>query len=176
MDLIGLTTLSSSGWTVVLVEQPWRVAGRSVAPRPVVLDAAWSAVVADLATGPEALPGPVICGGRSAGARVACRTATQVGAQAVIALAFPLHPPGRPGRSRVDELVAVSAAGIPLLVVNGSRDAFGTAEQIRAALASAATRARSSGAVDVVSVEGGHGFTADPRDVVDAVHDWLPHR
>lgn len=110
------------GWRVALVEQPWRVRGRKVAEAPPRLDAAWVDVLA-------ALPADLlVVGGRSAGARVACRTADQVGAAAVLCLAFPLHPPGRPERSRLGELEAVT---VPLLVVQGSRDAFGVPEGAR---------------------------------------------
>ena len=106
----------AAGYRVALVEQPWRVRGRKVAEAPPRLDAAWVDVLA-------ALPGrPLVVGGRSAGARVACRTAGQVGATAVLCLAFPLHPPGRPERSRLPELEAVA---VPVLVVQGDRDAFG---------------------------------------------------
>jgi predicted alpha/beta-hydrolase family hydrolase len=113
--------LPASGTSVVLVEQPWRVAGKKVAGPPPTLDVAWVAVLAELAQ--AKLLGPtLIAGGRSAGARVACRTAATVGAAAVLALSFPLHPPGRPERSRVDELLA---AGVPTLVVQGERDSFG---------------------------------------------------
>jgi predicted alpha/beta-hydrolase family hydrolase len=98
------------------VEQPWRVRGRKVAERPPLLDEAWLAVLAELAGA------PLVAGGRSAGARVACRTAAEVGADGVLCLAFPLHPPGRPERSRLPELEAVQ---VPVLVVQGDRDAFG---------------------------------------------------
>jgi predicted alpha/beta-hydrolase family hydrolase len=101
---------------VALVEQPWRVKGKKVAEAPARLDQAWVDVLAEL-TGT-----PLVVGGRSAGARVACRTADEVGADAVLCLAFPLHPPGRPERSRLPELAAV---GVPVLVVQGDRDAFG---------------------------------------------------
>ncbi|GAA4774497.1 alpha/beta family hydrolase [Streptomyces sanyensis] len=104
--------------TVALVEQPWRVAGRKVAPAPKTLDTGWRGVWPVLA-GPGL---PVVAGGRSAGARVACRTAAELGAAAVLALAFPLHPPGRPERSRAGELLG---GGVPLLVVQGGRDPFG---------------------------------------------------
>ena len=117
-DLVTLATeLPLRGVTVVRVEQPWRVAGRKVAGPPPTLDRAWLAVL-------EALDvdGPLVVGGRSAGARVACRTASEVGAAGCVALAFPLHPPGRPGTSRMDELVG---AGVPTLVVQGERDSFG---------------------------------------------------
>ena len=102
------------GLRVVRVEQPWRVAGRRIAVAPARLDEAWLDVCATL-------DGPLIAGGRSAGARVACRTAGGTGAAAVLCLAFPLLPPGR-GPSRAAELLAPAA---PLLVVQGARDAFG---------------------------------------------------
>ncbi|GGS00324.1 hypothetical protein GCM10010269_44020 [Streptomyces humidus] len=107
---------------VALVEQPWRVAGKKVAPAPKTLDAGWRGVWPALVA-----PGlPVIAGGRSAGARVACRTATELGAHAVLALGFPLHPPGRPERSRAGELLG---AGAPTLVVQGGNDPFGRPEE-----------------------------------------------
>ena len=105
-----------AGWRVALVEQPWRVRGRKVAEAPARLDQAWVDVMGSLAGG------PLVVGGRSAGARVACRTAAEVGADAVLCLAFPLHPPGRPERSRLGELAAVQ---VPVLVVQGARDPFG---------------------------------------------------
>lgn len=101
---------------MALVEQPWRVRGRKVAEAPPRLDAAWVDVLATMEGS------PLVVGGRSAGARVACRTAAAVGADAVLCLAFPLHPPGRPERSRLAELAAVP---VPVLVVQGDRDAFG---------------------------------------------------
>ncbi|HSK26835.1 MAG TPA: alpha/beta family hydrolase [Jiangellales bacterium] len=118
-DLVALAQVlpPRTGTTVVRVEQPWRVAGRRLAPAPPRLDEAWQAVVPQIE-----VVGPLVVGGRSAGARVACRTATGVGAAAVLALAFPLHPPGRPERSRLAEL---AGAGVPVLVVQGERDAFG---------------------------------------------------
>lgn len=120
-DLVALAAaLPAGGITVALVEQPWRVAGRKLAPAPKTLDAGWRAVWPALAA-----PGlPVVAGGRSAGARVACRTAAELGAAAVLALSFPLHPPGRPDKSRADELLAAAAA-LPVLVVQGARDPFG---------------------------------------------------
>ena len=106
-----------AGLTVALVEQPYRVAGRR-SPAPAnQLDAAWTSVVEQLA-----FEVPLIAGGRSAGARVACRTAAETGAKAVLCLAFPVHPPGRPEKSRLDELDAVK---VPTLVVQGERDPFG---------------------------------------------------
>jgi hypothetical protein len=103
---------------VARVEQPWRVRGRRVAEAPARLDAAWTAVVAAL---PRSA-GPLLLGGRSAGARVACRTAPVLGADGVLALAFPLRPPGRPDRDRGGELLLPRC---PRLVVQGERDAFG---------------------------------------------------
>ncbi|WOX15808.1 alpha/beta family hydrolase [Streptomyces sp. N50] len=104
--------------TVALVEQPWRVAGKKVAPAPKTLDVGWRGIWPAVAK-----PGlPVISGGRSAGARVACRTAAELGAAAVLALSFPLHPPGKPEKSRAGELLG---AGVPTLVVQGGNDPFG---------------------------------------------------
>jgi hypothetical protein len=104
--------------SVALVEQPYRVAGRR-SPAPAhQLDTAWTAVVTDLRAG--ALAGlDLIAGGRSSGARVACRTARATGAVAVLCLAFPVHLPGRPEKSRLDELDAVA---VPTLVVQGDKD------------------------------------------------------
>jgi predicted alpha/beta-hydrolase family hydrolase len=114
--------LPRHGVSVALVEQPWRVAGKKVAPAPKTLDTAWRALWPALtAPGP-----PVIAAGRSAGARVACRTAGELGAHAVLALSFPLHPPGRPEKSRAAELLG---AGVPTLVVQGGRDTFGRPEE-----------------------------------------------
>ena len=104
--------------TVARVEQPWRVAGKKLAPAPKTLDAGWRGIWPALAKSGL----PVISGGRSAGARVACRTATELGARAVLALSFPLHPPGKPEKSRADELLG---SGVPTLVVQGGNDPFG---------------------------------------------------
>ena len=146
----------AAGVRVALVTQPYRVAGRR-APAPAgQLDEAWTAVVHHLVD--EAGPAPLICGGRSSGARVACRTAEGLGAVGVVALAFPLHPPGRPERSRADEL----PAALPTLVVNGDRDPFGVP---------AAT-----GAVEVVVRPGDrHDLSRDPAGTAGVVVDWL-HR
>ncbi|MFI2371080.1 alpha/beta family hydrolase [Streptomyces sp. NPDC018833] len=112
------SALPAHGVTVALVEQPWRVAGKKLAPAPKTLDTGWRGVWPALAK-----PGlPVVAGGRSAGARVACRTAAELGAVGVLALSFPLHPPGRPEKSRADELLG---AGVPTLVVQGGNDPFG---------------------------------------------------
>ena len=118
-DLVGATDAArEAGLSVALVEQPYRVAGRR-SPSPAgQLDAAWISVIAQLPR--EGLP--LFVGGRSAGARVACRTAAEVGAAAVLCLAFPLHPPGKPEKSRLEELDAVE---VPTLVVQGERDPFG---------------------------------------------------
>jgi predicted alpha/beta-hydrolase family hydrolase len=120
-DLVALAAaLPDRGVVVALVEQPWRVAGRKLAPAPATLDAGWTALWPVLAA-----PGlPVVAGGRSAGARVACRTGERLGAAAVLALAFPLHPPGRPAASRAGELTGAADA-LPLLTVQGGHDPFG---------------------------------------------------
>ncbi|MGW0190634.1 alpha/beta hydrolase family protein [Streptomyces sp. NPDC003362] len=110
--------LPGHGVTVALVEQPWRVAGKKMAPAPKTLDTGWRGVWPALSA-----PGlPVVSGGRSAGARVACRTATELGAAGVLALAFPLHPPGKPEKSRAEELLG---AGTRTLVVQGGNDPWG---------------------------------------------------
>ena len=110
----------AAGVRVALVTQPYRMAGRR-APAPIgQLDEAWTAVIGALAV-PEL---PLIFGGRSSGARVACRTATDLGAAGVLALAFPLHPPGKPEKSRAGEL----PTAVPTLVLNGDRDPFGVPE------------------------------------------------
>ena len=112
-DLVALAaTLPSFGITVVRYEQPWRVAGRKLAPRPAALDMGWMEAVSHVAEIAAGLP--LIVGGRSAGARVACRTADAVGAVAVVCLAFPLHPPGKPETSRIGELLQPV---VPVLVV-----------------------------------------------------------
>lgn len=163
-DLVALTELVGAGWTYVLVEQPWRVAGRRIAGPPRTLDAAWVPVLASLTRGRWALPRPLVVGGRSAGARVACRTAQEVGAEAVLALSFPLHPPGRPEKSRAAEALSVSQAGLRLGVVQGERDAFGTPQEVREALGDAA---------QVMSARGDHSFSRHPDDVLDAARGWL---
>ncbi|MDG4767639.1 alpha/beta hydrolase [Solwaraspora sp. WMMD406] len=149
---------------VARVTQPYRVAGRR-APAPAGhLDEAWRAVVARLAAdfavaGSSGGVPPLIVGGRSSGARVACRTAAQVSAAGVIALAFPLHPPGRPERTRAGELVT----GLPTLVVNGERDPFGVPP---------------AGPDRDVVVRPGerHDLRGDPEGVAGVVVDWLAAR
>jgi predicted alpha/beta-hydrolase family hydrolase len=124
-DLVALAAaLPRQGVTVIRVEQPWRVAGRRLAPRPQVLD---ECLVA--ATDKLRIRTPLVVGGRSAGARAAARTAREVGASGYVGLAFPLHPPGRPERSRLSELLAVT---VPTLVVQGERDPFGRPEEFPA--------------------------------------------
>ena len=125
IDAYDLQALAHAGFHGYLVEQPWRVAGKKVAARPAVLDTAWVELCAQLPCEPM-----LVTAGRSAGARVACRTAEHVGASKVIALSFPLHPPGKPERSRRHELSGVE---VPVLVLQGERDAFGTAAEVRAA-------------------------------------------
>ena len=150
-----LQALIEIGCHLVLVEQPWRVAGKKVAARPAVLDTAWQDVV-----GQVALPDHVVFAGRSAGARVACRTANALGATGVIALAFPLHPPGKPDRSRITELADVA---VPALVLQGDRDAFGSADEI----ANAIETTVQCGPRSVIRVEyADHGFAVPKRSGV----------
>jgi uncharacterized protein len=159
-DLVAATEVAlSQGVTVALVEQPYRVAGRR-SPAPAHhLDAAWTAVLEQLRA--EELSGlPIVTGGRSLGARVACRTADAVGAVAVLCLAFPLQPPRRsppPAPSRLPELEAVT---VPVLVVQGERDPFGVPP-------SGPNRT-------VVQVPGDHGLKTDLAAVAAAVEAWLP--
>lgn len=121
-DLAALAReLPRQGVSVFRVEQPWRVAGKRVAARPAVLDECFIAVANTLR-----VRTPLVVGGRSAGARSAARTARELGAAGFLALSFPLHPPGRPERSRLPELQAVT---VPTLVVQGERDPFGTPEE-----------------------------------------------
>ncbi|WP_436773648.1 alpha/beta hydrolase family protein [Yinghuangia sp. YIM S09857] len=120
-DLVALAAaLPALGITVALIEQPWRVAGKKLAPAPKKLDEGWVPAVEALGADMDGLP--FVASGRSAGARVACRTASATGAAGVVALAFPLHPPGKPKSSRAEEL---SGAGVPTLVLQGERDPFG---------------------------------------------------
>jgi len=149
-----------AGVAVALVTQPYRVAGRRTPPNAPALDEAWVAVVTAIRAGaagpvaPRRLP--LILGGRSSGARVACRTATALGAVGVVALAFPLHPPGRPGVSRAGEF----DERIPTLVINGDADSFGVPEP---------------GTNRVVIVHPGarHDLRKDAAAVGRAVVDWL---
>ncbi|GAA1438414.1 alpha/beta hydrolase family protein [Leifsonia poae] len=158
IDLAALAArLPAQGITVARYEQPWRVAGRRVAARPAALDIAWqetAPTVTDLADGL-----PLIVGGRSAGARVACRTAASVDAVAVVCLAFPLHPPGRPEKSRLEELLAPE---VPVLVLQGERDTFGSA-------ATVASEAADRANIRVIPVPGAdHGMKVLASSPVNA--------
>ena len=159
-DLVAVTEAARlEGVSVALVEQPYRVAGRR-SPAPArQLDAAWTAVVAHLLAA-ELSGLPLIAGGRSAGARVACRTAAATGAAAVLCLAFPLVPPPRKGaaaaQSRLPELDAVT---VPTLVVQGERDRFGTPPPSRNR--------------KVVTVPGDHSLRTDTEAVASEVRAWL---
>ncbi|MCK2243917.1 MULTISPECIES: alpha/beta family hydrolase [unclassified Crossiella] len=156
-DLVAATrAATAAGVHVVLVEQPYRVAGRR-APAPAKqLDAAWLAVVGELA-GSWCDGLPMIFGGRSSGARVACRTAAPGQAAAVLCLAFPVHPPGKPEKSRMPELDGIE---VPALVVQGENDPFGMP---------AAGHHR-----ELVTLAGDHSLKADVEGVYRAVADWLP--
>jgi predicted alpha/beta-hydrolase family hydrolase len=156
-DLVTATEVAlSEGVTVALVEQPYRVAGRR-SPAPAhQLDAAWTAVVEHLHVG-ELRGLPLIVGGRSMGGRVACRTAEVTGAVGVLCLAFPLHPPGRPEKSRLDELDGLT---VPTLVVQGARDPFGMPP--------------TGAGRTVVEIPGDHSLKTDLDAVAAAVRDWLP--
>ncbi|USQ78834.1 alpha/beta hydrolase family protein [Ornithinimicrobium faecis] len=177
-DLRSVLQATSHGWTVVLVEQPWRVAGRKVATRPPTLDAAWSEIVPALPGTP--LPRPLVYGGRSAGARVACRTSSGnpdtdlPRADAVLCLAFPLHPPGRPDKSRAPELLTPVRLGIPTLVVQGRADPFGTPAEVREALSAGPEDTQpGSTQVELVDVPGNHSPSRDQGLVTRTVLSWL---
>jgi len=154
-DLVaGAEEANRAGVSVALIEQPYRVAGRK-SPAPAhQLDAAWLAVV-DALRGDE----PVLCGGRSSGARVACRTSARTGAIGVLCLAFPLHPPGRPERTRLPELDAVE---VPVLIVQGESDPFGMPPEAPGR--------------EVVRVRGDHGLKSDRPGLRTAVAGWLERR
>ncbi|GAA3611041.1 hypothetical protein GCM10022199_13640 [Marihabitans asiaticum] len=168
-DLVAITeAMSAKGWTVALVEMPWRVAGKKVASPPPRLDAAWVPLLAALTSGRWALPRPLVVGGRSAGARVACRTCVAVGADAVLALSFPLVPPGKGAeKSRVEELLVPVAAGRPVAVVQGRADPFGSGDDVRASLG------QRGATVEVDDVAGNHTPSAPVREVVPAVEAFL---
>ena len=148
----------AEGFAVALVEQPYRVAGRRSPASAPQLDAAWIAVLERLRGG-ELADLPLVVGGRSLGARVACRTAEATGAVAVLCLAFPLEAPqraGKPPKSRLPELDAVT---VPTLVVQGESDRFGMP--------------RPSTTRQVVNVRGDHGLKSDPEAIESAVRAWL---
>jgi predicted alpha/beta-hydrolase family hydrolase len=162
-DLVEVTTeAAAAGWRVARVEQPWRVAGRRIAPAPPKLDEGWRAVLSALRAD-RTLVGPLVLGGRSAGARVACRTAAEHDAAGVLALAFPLHPPGKPEKTRAPELTAVT---VPIVVVQGETDAFGSPSAVAAVLSG---RANAS----VYAVAGDHALKKDVHIVAAAAMSWL---
>jgi predicted alpha/beta-hydrolase family hydrolase len=162
-DLVAVTrAAAAAGWRVLRVEQPWRVAGKPVAAPPPQLDVGWRAVLTALRE-EGGLRGPLVLGGRSAGARVACRSADEQGAAGVLALAFPLHPPGRPDKSRADELHLVR---VPLLIVQGERDPFGGPAEVIEALGDHPT-------ARVLSVPGDHSLSRELDSVRAAVTVWL---
>lgn len=132
-DLLALSAaLPDHGVTVLRHEQAWKVAGGPMRARPDQLDPGWQIAVRHVA---EQWPDvPLLVGGHSAGARCACRGSANPDLPrqaAVLALSFPLHPPGKPDRSRVDEL---SGVPVPVTVVQGERDTFGRADELVAAL------------------------------------------
>jgi predicted alpha/beta-hydrolase family hydrolase len=153
-DLVAAAgTAVAAGVRVVLAEQPYRVAGRR-APAPAgQLDAAWLAVVAAVR---DRFGGTLLVGGRSSGARVACRTATAAGAAAVLCLAFPVHPPGRPEKDRLAELALPT---VPILVVQGATDPFGRPEPAPGR--------------EVVVLRGDHSLRSDVPGLREAVRGWL---
>lgn len=166
-DLAALAAgLPEHGVTVARFEQPYRVAGKRLGGRPDPLDRAW--VESLSAVRDAAGSAPLLVGGRSAGARVACRTATEVEAVAVVCLAFPLHPPASPEKSRLEELLTPS---VPVLVLQGERDTFGTAESV-------AAEAAGSTNVRVVPVPGADhsmktlkGASVRPAQVLAMIRD-----
>jgi predicted alpha/beta-hydrolase family hydrolase len=155
-DLVAVTEVAqAAAVSVALVEQPYLVAGRRAPAPPGQLDTAWTAVIEHL-RGAELEELPLIVGGRSLGARVACRTAAATQATAVLCLAFPVHPPGRPEKSRLEELDAVT---LPTLVVQGESDPFGMPPP-------GPNR-------EVVQVAGDHGLKKDLDAVTAPVEAWL---
>jgi predicted alpha/beta-hydrolase family hydrolase len=158
-DLVAATAAArEEAVTVALVEQPYKVAGRR-SPAPArQLDAAWTAVVDHLRDA-ELRGLPLVVGGRSLGARVACRTVEATGAVAVLCLAFPLHPPGRAGDPKSSRLEELEAVAVPVLVVQGDKDPFGMPP---------------TGKHRTVVVVAGTHSLKDPEAVAGAVREWLP--
>ncbi|WP_214316534.1 alpha/beta hydrolase family protein [Nonomuraea sediminis] len=157
-DLLAVRDAALEGGAVVArVMQAFRIAGARAPGSPDRQDEAWAAVLSELRSRWPDLP--LVQGGRSNGARVACRTAERVGAEAVVALAFPLHPPGKPERSRADEL---RGAGVDVLVVNGDRDPFGVPDPADAARL-------------VIMPGEGHDLKKDPARVGEVVAEWIFH-
>jgi len=166
-DLVHLATvLPRRGISVALVEMPWRVSGHRIAAPPPVLDECFAAATNRLR--PRT---PMVLGGRSAGARVACRTARGLGAIGVLALAFPLHPPGHPERTRVAEL---SGARLPVMVVQGERDPFGapSAFPVGTAITPVAFADHSFAVPRTAPVRRDDVLA----EVALAVHDWVARR
>ena len=155
-DIVAATGAArAEGFSVALVEQPYRVAGRRSPATAKQLDTAWLSVIEQLRAG-ELGGLPLVAGGRSAGARVACRTAAEAGAAGVLCLAFPVHPPGRPEKSRLEELDALE---VPVLVVQGASDPFGMPP---------AAPGR-----EVATVPGNHSLTTDLEALAAAARGWL---
>jgi uncharacterized protein len=151
-DLVAATKAAHAAhFSVALVEQPYRVAGRKSPAPATQLDAAWTSVVEQLDLGV-----PLVTGGRSSGARVACRTAAATGSAGVLCLAFPVHPPGKPEKTRLSELDAVA---VPVLVIQGVSDPFGMPPD-------AAGRT-------VVRLPGTHSLAGDIDALRTAVQEWL---
>lgn len=170
-DLTALTQgLPARGITVAAFEQPWRVAGRRVASPPGTLDEGLRAAAAALPA--LGLPTPLVVGGRSAGARSAARTARELGAVGCLALAFPLHPSGRPERSRRDEL---AESGVPTLVVQGERDSMGRADELMALGLAHVTVSPVAGADHGLKVLSRAAVSQEQTlaAIVELVADWL---
>ncbi len=163
-DLVRLArTLPQQDISVTLVEMPWRKAGKKLAPPPAVIDECYIAVLDSMRT-----RSPLVIGGRSAGARSACRIARNVGARGVLALSFPLHPPGKPEKSRLAEL---QRARVRTLVVQGERDPFGTPEEFPGDIDLAVVPAADHGFK--VPVRGGLSAEEAMGIVVEAALEWI---
>jgi hypothetical protein len=156
-DLVAVRSAAvEAGIVVARTSQPYRVAGRRApAPAP-QLDQAMGAMVAALRRRSGLRTLPLVLGGRSSGARVACRSAESCGAVGVVALAFPEHPPGRPDKSRMPELDGV---GVPVLVVQGLSDPFGMPGP-------GPNR-------QIVAIKGTHALTTDLRTVAGSVVEFV---
>jgi predicted alpha/beta-hydrolase family hydrolase len=149
----------AAGAAVARVTQPYRVAGARAPGSAARQDAAWQEVIGALRSRYPAVP--LVQGGRSNGARLVCRTARAVGAAAVVALAFPLHPPGKAGVPESSRAPELRSAGVRVLVVNGDRDPFGVPD---------------AADVDRLVVLAGetHALSRRPAAITDAVSAWLP--
>ena len=158
-DLVAATEAArAESISVALVEQPYRVAGRR-SPAPAnQLDTAWTTVVRHL-TGNELRGLPIVVGGRSSGARVACRTAAETGAVGVLCLAFPLQPARRTGAPPPSRLPELDAVSVPTLVVQGIRDPFGMPPPRPGRT--------------VVEIAGDHRLQSDLQALTEAVRSWL---